>query len=399
MNSPITRRDVIRGFTATTLTAASYRRVSGANAKIGIALIGSGRRGREVTAALLADSRAELAAICDVYDVQRQRAVAALKLQGSVKQVVAHEEALSLPGVDAVIIAAPDHLHDMLATAALGAGKHVYLEKPTVHRWAERTSLAEALEKSGKVLQCGTQQRSGAHYWRAKHEIFERGRLGEVVYARCVWHNFPWQRRQIPATPKPAGLDWDRFLGPAPHIPYEAVRYDSWRYFPEYGGGLLADILTHWADVAQWMLGDIDPQFASAAGGIYVLKDGRHNPDTTSALIQYRDWNLSFESSVLSIRNDRPSVVFEGTDGLLELARHRYILTPRSGAPEVVNSSESLEAAHTRNFLDAVAGAGKPNAPLTVGISATRPVQMALEAYRSGRRVGAADLNSLGTDA
>jgi predicted dehydrogenase len=398
MSSSLTRRDIIRGFTATTLTAASYKRVAGANSRIGVALIGSGRRGREVAGALLADQRAELAAICDIYDVQRQRAVAALRTNDSVKQLVAHEEALSLPGVDAVIIAAPDHLHNMLATAALGAHKHVYLEKPTVHRWAERTSLAEAVEKSGKVLQCGTQQRSGAHYWRAKHEIFERDRLGKVVYARCVWHNFPWQRRAIPPTPKPAGLDWDRFLGPAPRIPYEAVRYDSWRYFSEYGGGLLADILTHWADVAQWMLDDADPQYASAAGGIFVLKDGRHNPDTTSALIQYRYWNLSFESSVLSIRNDRPSVVFEGTDGVLELARDGYTYTPRTGTPDVLHSSENLEAAHTRNFLDAVAGTGKPNAGLAAGISATRPVQMALEAYRAGRRVSAADLDSVGAE-
>jgi predicted dehydrogenase len=399
MNFPITRRDVLRGIVATALTAASYRRVSGANSRIGIAVIGTGRRGREVAAALLADSRAELAAICDIYDVQRQRAVAALKTKDSVKQTEAHEEALSLPGVDAVIIAAHDHLHNPLATAALTAHKHVYLEKPTVHRWAERTSLTEALEKSGKVLQCGTQQRSGSHYWRAKNEIFEQGRLGKVVYARCVWHNFPWQRRQIPSTPKPAGLDWDRFLGPAPHIPYEAVRYDSWRYFPEYGGGLLADILTHWADVAQWMLDDANPQYASAAGGIYVLNDGRHNPDTTSALIQYRNWNLSFESSVLSIRNDRPSVVFEGTDGVLELARDGYTFTPRTGAPEAVNSSENLEVAHTRNFLDAITGETKPSANLAAGISATRPVQMALEAYRSSRRVSAADLDSLGTGA
>jgi predicted dehydrogenase len=394
MTFPLTRREVMKGAIGT-IAAASYRRVAGANSRIGVALIGSGRRGREVTAALLADNRAELVALCDIYDVQRNRAVAALKTADTVKQVVAHEEALALPGVDAVVIAAPDHLHATLGTAALAARKNVYLEKPTIHRWQERALLAGALETSGKILQCGTQQRSGAHYWRAKHEIFEAGRLGKVVYARCVWHNFPWQRRQIPPGPKPAGLDWERFLGPAPHVPYEAVRYDSWRYFPEYGGGLLADILTHWADVAQWMLNDDAPQSAVADGGIYVLKDQRRNPDTTSALIQYRDWNLSFESSVLSIRNDRPSVLFEGTEGLLDLSREGYTFTPRNGPSETVNSTENLERAHTRNFLDAIAGNNKPNADLPIGISATRPVQMALEAYRTGHRITAADLDQI----
>jgi predicted dehydrogenase len=396
MTCSFTRREVMKGAMGTTLTAASYRRVAGANSRIGVALIGVGRRGREVGAGLLADNRAEAVAICDVYDVQRNRAAAAFKIPDTVKQLVAHEDALALPGVDAVVIAAPDHLHATLGTAALAARKHVYLEKPTIHRWQERTVLADALAQSGKILQCGTQQRSGAHYWRAKHEIFETGRLGKVVYARCVWHNFPWQRREIPPAPKPEGLDWERFLGPAPHIPYEAVRYDSWRYFPEYGAGLLADILTHWADVAQWMLDDDAPQSAVADGGIYVLKDGRGNPDTTSALIRYRDWNLSFESSVLSIRNDRPSVLFEGTEGLLDLSRAGYTFTPRNGAAETVNSTENLERAHTRNFLDAIAGDDKPHAGLQIGISATRPVQMGLEAYRTGRRITAADLDQTG---
>ena len=395
MGVSLTRRELMQGVSGTAFTAASYRRVAGANSRIGVALIGTGRRGREVGAGLLADSRAEAVAICDIYDVQRNRALAALKTSDAVRQVVAHEEALMLPSVDAVVIATPDHLHATLAAAALAARKHVYLEKPTIHRWPEQAVLTEALERSGKILQCGTQQRSGAHYWRAKHDIFEAGRLGKVVYARCVWHNFPWQRREIPPGPKPAGLDWERFLGPAPHVPYETVRYDSWRYFPEYGGGLLADILTHWADVAQWMLDDDAPQSAVADGGIYVLRDGRRNPDTTSALIQYRDWNLSFESSVLSIRNDRPSVLFEGTEGLLDLSREGYTFTPQRGTAEIVNSTENLERAHTRNFLDAIAGTSKPNAGLQAGISATRPVQMALEAYRTGRRITTADLDQI----
>jgi predicted dehydrogenase len=180
-------------------------------------------------------------------------------------------------------------------------------------------------------LQCGTQQRSGAHYIRARQEIFASGRLGKVLFARAVWHNFPWQQRHIKNEAKPPSLDWDRFLGLAKHVPYETVRYTSWRYFPDYGAGLLADIPTHWVDVAQWMLDDADPQIAVATGGIYDQHDGRENPDTVSALIRYRSWNPNFESSVLSIRNDRPSVFFEGTEGTLDLARDQYVFTPNRG--------------------------------------------------------------------
>jgi predicted dehydrogenase len=215
------------------------------------------------------------------------------------------------------------------------------------------------------------------------------------LFARAVWHNFPWQQRHIPNEPKPAGLDWNRFLGPAPHVPYETVRYSSWRYFPEYGGGLLADILTHWVDVAQWMLEDAEPQTATATGGIYDLADqhdGRINPDTVSAVVQYRKWNLNFESSVLSIRNERPSVFFEGTEGTLDLAREGYVFTPNQGEVVRVDPTEELEIAHTRNFLDAIIRHAPVNAPLQAGIDASRPVQMALQSYWEKRQVSASDL-------
>jgi predicted dehydrogenase len=299
---------------------------------------------------------------------------------------------LTRKDVDAVLIATPDHLHLTIAKAALNAGKHVYLEKPTLHRWAERYELTQAAAATGRILQCGMQQRSGAHYLRAKEEIFASGKLGEVLFARAVWHNFPWQQRHVTNEPRPTGLDWDRFLGPAPSVPYETIRYTAWRYFPEYGSGLLADILTHWVDVAQWMLDDAQPQSASAIGGIYGQHDGRENPDTVSAVVQYRKWNLNFESSVLSIRNDRPSVFFEGTEGTLDLSREGYVFTPNSGAVAQVSATESLEIAHTRNFLDAIFHQTAPNAPLQTGIDASRPVQMALKSYWTHKQVAPGDL-------
>jgi predicted dehydrogenase len=228
----------MKGVAATAMTAASYRRVVGANSRIGIAMIGVGRRGREVGTGLLGDPRAELLAICDIYDVQRTRAVAALKTSDSVKQLVAHEEALALAGVDAVVIAAPDHLHATLATAALAARKHVYLEKPTIHKWQERTQIAEALATSGTVLQCGTQQRSGAHYWRAKREIFDTPAVygttfrGSAVKSRPgqsprVWiGNVFSDRRRIFLT-KPCGM--------IPGGIFPSMARDCWPIFSRTG--------------------------------------------------------------------------------------------------------------------------------------------------------------------
>jgi predicted dehydrogenase len=155
---------------------------------------------------------------------------------------------------------------------------------------------------------------------------------------------------------------------------------------------LLADILTHWVDVAQWMLDDPDPQTARALGGIYQLHDQRKNPDTVSAIVRCRGWNVHFESSVLSIREEHPSVFFEGTEGTLDLSRDGYTFTPNDGHATEISSTESLERAHTRNFVDAIVSGVKVNAPLKAGVEASLPVQMALVSYWSRKTVSQAQL-------
>jgi predicted dehydrogenase len=384
------RRDFLTGSSATLITAASYQRIRGANERLGMALVGSGRRGREVMKAFLTTGRTELRCLCDVYDVQRGRARDFLGVKPL--ETVAIEEALSLNDVDAVLIGSPDHLHLAQTLAALKAGKHVYLEKPTTHKFEEGAALIAAVKQSGKICQTGTQQRSGAHYRRAKEEVFAKGLLGNLVFARAIWHDFPWQRRKIEPQPKPAGLDWERFLGSAPKVPYEWVRYDAWRYFPDYGGGLLADILTHWADVAQWMMDEPRPLSAVSSGGVYQLKDGRINPDTVNAILQYAGgtngpWNLTFESSVLPIRNERPGVFFQGTAGTLEITRNDYIFTPNKGEPQIVKAEGNLEVAHATDFLDAIKNNRQPSADIQTGVAACNPVHLAKAAYWEKRRM------------
>jgi predicted dehydrogenase len=370
--------------TTRAMDARAYGAILGANDRVGLGVIGLGRRSTIVSAAFAEDPRVEFRALADVYDKQ------VTEFQGHFKERVAkaavsveYQQMLGRKDIDAVFIATPDHLHVKMATAALSANKNIYLEKPTIHRWSERATLLKAAAGSKSILQCGTQQRSGAHYMRAKQEYFDSGKLGKVVFARAVWHNFPWQRRTIPSLPKPPGLDWELFLGPAPHVPYETARYSSWRSYHDYGNGLLADILTHWADVAQWMLNDNQPVSAASLGGDFQLHGDLTNPDTVSAIVRYKDWNLNFESSVLSIRNDHPSVFFEGTEGSLDITREGYTFTPNKGAPIQVTTTQSLERAHTGNFIDAIVKGDKVNAPLNAGLAASLPVMMALQSYWS----------------
>lgn len=141
------------------------------------------------------------------------------------------------------------------------------------------------------------------------------------------------------------------------------------------------------------MLSDDQPVSATTLGGDYQLHDGRDNPDSVSAIVQYKDWNLNFESSVLSIRNDHPSVFFEGTKGSLNITREGYTFTPNDGAAIQIASTQDLERAHTGNFIDAIVNGEKLNAPLAVGLAATLPVQMALHSYWSHKLATSAELN------
>lgn len=383
----MTRRRALR---TAALTAASYQRILGANDRINVGLIGSGRRGREVISQFLKSGEARLTAIADIWDVQQQRALDIPDIKSAEPRLLnTHEELLASADIDAVLIASPDHHHLPQTLAALAANKHVYLEKPTVHRWSELKPLQDAASKSSRILQCGMQQRSGEHYLRARDQFLANKKLGDVILVRAVWHDFPWQRRLIEPRPQPANFNWKRFLGNATPRPYEWARYDSWRSYSDYGGGLLADILTHWVDVAQWLLNDPKPQSATASGGTFVMRDGRDNPDTVSATLRYSNWTLNFESTLLSVRNERPGVLLQGTEGLLEINRQGYTYTPRQGTPQEHPASGSLDLAHVRNFLAAIRGTQPLNAPLSVGIDATRPVQMALDAFRTGTRVSA----------
>ncbi len=376
------RRNFIR---TAAFTAASYSKILGANGKLNMALIGSGRRGREVMKALVDTGRVQLTSICDLYDEQRNRGV---QLLGKVAhQCVAHEEVLARADIDAVLVGTADHWHLDIALDAIRAKKHIYLEKPAVHRFEEGAPLYRAAKLSDRVVFVGTQQRSGPHYIRAKEEIFENNKLGKVLMVRAAWSDFGWQARHVKNESKPAGLDWIRYLGKTPYYDYEKARYDSWRIYPEYGGGVLADILNHWADVAQWMMNDDKPLDAVATGGVYLAKDGRVNPDTVNAILRYpTGWNLSFESTVWPVATPRPTIEFLGTEGQLDIARTDYVLRPNKGTPIQVKAEGSLELAHANNFVNACLHGTKPSADIGIGLAGLLPCHLARAAYWTGKR-------------
>ncbi|WP_411030681.1 Gfo/Idh/MocA family protein [Spongiimicrobium sp. 3-5] len=382
------RRDFLVGTGAVMLSAASYGRILGANDRLGIALVGSGRRGRWVLHKMLATDRINAVTMCDVWGEQMQRTKDQLGIT-KIKKSYDLDEVLEDKNIDAVVLATPDHLHQSYAARILAANKHLYLEKPVTLHYEEGAPLKKAVNDSKVVCQTGTQQRSGELYQRVKEEFFGSSkRLGDVIFVRAVWSDFGWQRRAITPRSKPKNFEWDTFLGPSEKIPYDWARYDAWRNYKEYGTGILSDLLTHWGDVAQWMMDDANPLDAVTTGGIYHLKDGRSNPDTVNSIIRYKGgWNFTFECSVMPVKNTHDSVLFHGTEGKLELFRAGYIYTPHNGEPETVTTTESLDTAHVNNFFDAITRGKPTTAPIEIGLEAIRPSHLAASAYWTGKRV------------
>ncbi|WP_422859898.1 Gfo/Idh/MocA family protein [Flagellimonas sp. S174] len=382
------RRDFLLSTGALALAANSYSNILGANDKVGVALVGAGRRGRWVLKELLATNRIEPVMFCDVWDEQIKRTQEYTNTN-NVKTTFDLDEVLSNPKVDAVVLATPDHLHMDYAIRILKAGKHLLLEKPVTLHYKEGIPLKKAVMESNVICQTGTQQRSSSMFQKAKEEFFGGSRvLGDIVFARAVWSNFGWQRRKLEEQPMPENFKWDTFLGNSPKVDYHWPRYDGWRHYKEYGTGILSDLLTHWGDVAQWMMDDANPMNATTTGGIYHLKDGRTNPDTVNTILQYKDgWNFTFECSILPVKNQHDSVLFHGTEGKLELFRAGYIFTPHKGSPVVFENDENLTKAHMENFLDGVVLGKKVSAPIHIGLEAVRPSHLAAASYWSGKRM------------
>ncbi|MEM7485066.1 MAG: Gfo/Idh/MocA family oxidoreductase [Bacteroidota bacterium] len=382
------RRDFIVGTGAAALTAVSYGNILGANDKIGVAVVGTGRRGRWVLGEMLKTNQIKPVVFCDVWDEQVKRTIDFLAL-GKIPMTYDLDEVLTNRNVDAVLLATPDHLHKNYAIRILEAGKHLLLEKPVTLHFDEGPVLEEAVASSSVICQTGTQQRSGQMYQRVKEEFFgDSKKLGDIVFVRAVWSNFGWQRRQLKQQPKPENFKWDTFLGPAPKTDYYWPRYDGWRHYKEYGTGILSDLLTHWGDVAQWMMNDTNPLNAVTTGGIYHMNDDRTNPDTVNTIIQYKNgWNFTFECSVMPVKNKHDSVLFHGTEGKLELFRSGYIYTPHKGKSMVFENTENLTYAHARNFLDAIKKGTKLSAPIEVGLNAVKPSHLAAASYWSGQRM------------
>ncbi len=397
------RRTFLKAAGVGTLALAAQTQVRAAAAadSVSVAVIGPGGMGANHLRLLSARQDVQVAYVCDV---DRNRLAKAKELveqtAGKSPRAVGDMRAvLDDASVDAVFIATPDHWHAPAAILTLDAGKHVYVEKPCCHNIREGRLMRQAVERSGKCLQVGTQSRSTEFVREAIQRVRE-GEIGEVLVAKA-WNS---QRRgsigkRQPAAP-PDYLDFDTWVGPAPLTPYQPnLLHSVWRWWYDFGCGDIGNDGVHDIDVAVWGLGvDTHPTTATCLGGKYFFDDDQQFPDTQYAVFEYpqegqpvgRKKQLIFEQRIWSPYTQEGyenGAAFYGTEGMLILGHTRgwRLYGPRNKLIAERTGSADLPA-HHQNFLDCVRGTqSQLNADIVAGTLSATLVHLANISARVGR--------------
>jgi predicted dehydrogenase len=406
------------------LTAASWRRVWGANERIGIGLIGYGLIGQSHLANFKAQSDVNMVAVAEAHRGRLEAAAAAIG--GNVARYGDFRKLLDDKNVDAVIVATPDHWHALQTMLACAAGKDVYVEKPLTVFVREGRWMVDLANRHKRVVQAGTMQRSGPHYQRARQFIRD-GQLGKIVSARDGFHrNIMPGFGKPPDQAPPADLDWDMFLGPAPMRPYNPNRgIYHFRWFWDYSGGQMTNLGAHSLDIIHWFLELRGPKAVYSTGGRRFLDDNCETPDVQDAIFEYP--NLTVALSVRECSQGRGGeeiispLSFHGTNGLLGVTRGSFSVSPdpilppvnlvpgvRQGHPvggpkyvplegprqlrtKAVREGSGGEAQllrlHARNFLDCVKSRQTPVSELESSHGVATALHLANISLRVGRRV------------
>jgi len=346
--------------------------VLGANERIRVGVIGCRNRGHKVAAAMSQSDRFEIAALCDcdqtMYGVARRELGDGLR--GPAEYVEDFRRLLDDSRIDAVAIATPDHWHAAMTILALGAGKHVYVEKPASYNLGDGKRMVQAHARHPKqVCVVGTQQRSGRHFQDARAFV-RGGGLGKIAFARAwILHD----RGLLPAVPNsdpPDSLNYDLWVGPAPMHPYNRNRcHYNWHWVRDYGTGEMGNWGAHWIDIARWFLGLTWPERVAGAGGQFVQDDIKEWPDTQTVLYHFPETSLLWEQRLWTehgVHNRRNGAEFAGEKGSLIIDRGGWTFYPKDGRPERHGASE-LTVAHAANFADAIRGTAQPHAGLEEG--------------------------------
>jgi len=376
-------------------TRSSYRRIIGANDRINIGVIGCGGMGLHHVnhyTQMSRDPKYNIAvvAVCDIY---KPRLEVAAKRSGG-KPFHDYRRMLEMPGLDAVIIATPDHWHARMAIDAMEAGKDVHVEKPMTRYWEEAREVYRTALRTKSVVQVGAEGCSCDLFWQARRLVKE-GALGKVVWCTGgVYRNIPQGDWNYPIDPRctPETLDWKAFLGPAPWHPFDPERFFRYRKYWDYSGGLAHDLLSHVLSAMMVVLGGSFPKRVMGAGGIYIHHD-REVPDTFHMMIEYPgDYTITLFSTQdnehgvdFVIRGQRatlcvPKDVF-APDAVLTIEPER----PFAKGSEVRRVGKQPRPDHDENWIQCIRSREKPACDVLLGYQVMVALDLANKSYLEGK--------------
>ena len=372
-------------------TAAAQTRILGANDRIRAGIVGAGGRGRYLTAQFK-ELGVDMAAVCDVYEPNLQ---AGLKEASTgARPFHDYRQLLDDKSLDAVVVATPDHWHARMVIDAVEAGKDVYVEKPLAHKIEEGFQIIDAVRRTRRVVQVGTQRRSAALFLEAKR-IMETGQLGDIRLVTSAWYN---NQASLVDRKLTGDLDWKQWLGSAPDRPPDPVRFFNWYYFWDYSGGLLVGQAAHILDCIHWFMNSRQPAAVSCTGNRPGLS-GAEVPETATIAVEYAEgylatFVLGYKAMRYNSFNDQIKQ-FHGDKARFDVGREWYALYPESSAIEMKPSVErkspgsfnQAAPSHIRNFMDCIGSRKDPNAPVEAAQTTNIVLSMAMDSLRTGRRL------------
>ena len=403
-------------------TAKSYSQIIGANERVRVGIIGFGLIGRIHTRSFHGLKESQVVAVSDCF---KPRMDACVELVGGdCAKIPDFRKMLERKDVDAVVVNTGDHWHALQMMLACDAGKDVYLEKPLHLFVREGEWMQKVAARTNRVVQVGTQQRSAAHYHKAK-ELLRGGAIGDIVSVQCnFFRNVMPGIGNPPDGDAPADLDWDMLLGPAPQRRYNANRaLYYFRWFWDYSGGQMTNLGHHSLDIVHWIFDIGAPKAVSSSGGRFFLKDNGEVPDTQDAIIEYPKFNtvVQFrECAAGAGSSSMGALTFMGTKGTMTLGRDGYEILPDKkvdpinsyaniigghpvGGPQPVPEPEGdfwtekaedksgdwkgMYVEHAKNFLDCVKTRKTPNSDLASSHWVSTTCHLANISARTGRKV------------
>lgn len=407
-------------------SAISYNHIIGANDRVRVGVVGFSDRHRSSHIPSFMNHYKELnfdvVAVSDIWKKRREEGAAVWKekMQHDIIACRNNEELYSKKLVDAVFISTADFQHALHAIEAVQAGCDAYVEKPFAETMEDNRAALKAIKATDRIVQIGSQRRSGANY-QAAEQFIKSGRFGPITMVELSWNvNQPgrWRRPALVSQLKEEDTDWKRYLINRPFEPFDARKYLEYRLFWPYSSGMPGQWMSHQIDTVHWFSDLQHPRSVVANGGIYMWKDGRKNWDTTTAVFEYgpeNDPTTGFQvvfTSRMHNGDENPAEIYYSNGGELNLNTNKVsskggLIASQAAAmgmqpnllPEmslantekVVASANTggdrLTSNHIRNWMECIRSRQQPHAPVEAGYSHSIATIMTNAAVHTGLKV------------